>query len=287
MAVSETLQRTLVAAVGAPIAVGVVYAGGWPLALLLAVISALAALEFYRMAERKLARALAPAGAAAAAAFVLLAALRPERGIEGLGIWPLVVLLVLGSSVAAIWLRGVEGEPLLSLSVTLFGAIYTGGLLSHALLLRHLPGVEGPWHGTALVFAPVLLTWASDTFAYFAGRTWGRRKLIPRVSPGKTVEGATGALLGTILVAAAYSWVLGLFATYRLSLLQAVVLGVLISVAAQVGDLVESLLKRDAGVKDSGTLLPGHGGALDRFDSLLFTLPIAYGFFRLVEGGFG
>lgn len=284
MAVSETLQRTLVAAVGIPIAVGVVYVGGWLLALLLAAIAVLAVLEFYRMAEQKRALPLAPLGAAAAVALVLLAALRVTEATQGEWTWPLVVGLVLLASAATIWLRGVEGEPLLSLSVTLFGALYTGGLLSFGLLLRHLPGVQGAWHGTALLFAPVVLTWASDTFAYFVGRRWGRRKLIPTVSPGKTVEGSVGALVGTVVVAAAYAWVLGLFASYRLSLVAAVALGVLISVAAQVGDLVESLVKRDAGVKDSGALLPGHGGALDRFDSLLFTLPIAYGFFRWVGG---
>ncbi len=270
--------------VGIPIALGAVYAGGWILALLVGVASMLAALEFYRLAERKRVQPLAGVGAAAAAGFVLVAALRPERGLENGGLWLLLAVLVLGISTAAIWLRGVEGEPVLSLSVTLFGAVYTGGLLAHALFLRHLPGIEGAWHGTALLFAPVLLTWSNDTFAYFVGRQWGKRKLIPRVSPGKSVEGALGGLLGTVLVAAGYACVLGLFGTYRLSLPQAVVLGVLVSVAAQVGDLVESLLKRDAGVKDSGALLPGHGGALDRFDSLLFTVPIAYGFFRLVEG---
>ncbi len=285
MAVSETAQRTLVAAVGVPIAVAAVYAGRWLLALLLALAAVLAALELYRMAERKQVRAIAPVGAAAAAGFVLLAALRLDQGLEGAGAWMLVGVLLLAITTAAIWLRGVEGEPLLCLSVTLFGAIYTGGLLSYALFLRHLPDIEGPWHGTALVFAPVLLTWASDTFAYFVGRQWGKRKLIPRVSPGKTVEGAIGALLGTIPVALAYAWVLGSFGTYRLSLGEALVLGILISVAAQVGDLAESLLKRDVGVKDSGALLPGHGGALDRVDSLLFTLPIAYGFFRLIGAG--
>jgi phosphatidate cytidylyltransferase len=281
---SETVQRLGVAAVGVPVAVGAVYAGGWVLALFLSIVAVLAALEFYRMATAKGARALSGIGAAGAAGFVLLAAVAPERGVEAVGMWSLLVILVVALLIAAIWMRGVSGEPLLSVSVTVFGAVYTGGLLAHALFLRHLPGIHDAWAGTALVFAPVLLTWSSDTFAYFVGRQFGRRKLIPKVSPGKTVEGSLGALLGTILVALGYAQVLRLLGVYSLSIWEALALGALVSLAAQVGDLAESLLKRDAGVKDSGTLFPGHGGALDRMDSLFFTLPVAYAFFRYAGG---
>jgi phosphatidate cytidylyltransferase len=196
-----------------------------------------------------------------------------------------VVIATLFALVAAIWLRGVEGGPFSAVAATLFAALYTGGLLVYAMHLRHLPGVASAWHGTALVFAPVLLTWSSDTAAYFTGRAFGRRKLIPKVSPGKTVEGAIGALVGTAIVAVLYTWVLGRFQVNQLGIGAALAFGVLISVAAQVGDLAESLLKRDAGVKDSGTLFPGHGGVLDRVDSLLFTLPIAYFFFLAVAAG--
>jgi phosphatidate cytidylyltransferase len=284
MALSETATRFLVAVVGVPLAIGAVAAGGWVLTGLLALIATLVALEFYRLAERKGVRPLAVVGAVVAALFVVLAGLDPTRGPETSGFATLVVLSTLGISTAVIWARGVEGQPLLTASVTLSGAVYAGALLSFGLFLRHLPGVEGVWHGTALVFAPVLLTWASDTFAYFVGRAFGRRKLIPRVSPGKTVEGALGAVAGSVVVAIAYSYVLALFPTYRIGIGQAVLLGLLVSVAAQVGDLAESLLKRDAAVKDSGSLLPGHGGALDRFDSLLFTLPLGYFFFRFLVG---
>jgi phosphatidate cytidylyltransferase len=113
---------------------------------------------------------------------------------------------------------------------------------------------------------------------------WGKRKLIPKVSPGKTVAGAVSALVGTILTAVGYSFVLARFPAYEMTVAQAALFGVLLSLAAQVGDLAESLFKRDVGVKDSGALLPGHGGALDRVDSLLFTLPLAWAFFRYVVG---
>jgi phosphatidate cytidylyltransferase len=284
VALSEPGKRVAVAVVGIPVAVGAVYAGGLVLGGLLALIAVLAALEFYRMAERKAARPLALLGAGAAGAMVLLAATFPDLGPGRAGVGWLLALYLLAVLTASIWARGVEGEPLLSASVAVFGTLYTGGLLSYALYLRHLPHVLTPWHGTALLFAPVLLTWVSDTFAYFVGRAWGRRKLIPRVSPGKTVEGSLGALAGSVGVAVGYAWVLGRFPTYRMTLPEAALLGVLVSVSAQVGDLAESLLKRDAGVKDSGTLLPGHGGALDRFDSLFFTLPLAYLFFRFIVG---
>lgn len=286
MSASETTKRVAVAAIGIPVAVSAVYAGRWILGALLTLIAVIAALEFRRMAARKEGHPLRLLMAGGAAGFVLLATLFPSGGAAGAGFAGWTALLVLATATAAIWARGVTGQPLLAISTTVLGAVYTGGLLAYGLFLRHLPGVQGAWHGTALLFAPVLITWVSDTCAYFAGRRWGRRKLIPKVSPGKTVEGSIGALVGSVLAAAAYTVLLSRFPTYRITLIEAIGFGLMISVAAQVGDLAESLLKRDAGFKDSGALLPGHGGALDRFDSLLFTLPIAYAFFRyLVRSG--
>lgn len=283
MARSETATRTAVAAVGIPIALGAMYLGGWVLALFLAACAMLATRELFRMAELKRAFALDVLGIGGAGLLVLLAAVDPSRGLDTPLPGAAVVVLLLATLAAAIWMRGKEGEPLLSVSVTMLGAVYPA-LLAFALFLRHLPGTESPLHGTLILFFPVVLTWLSDTFAYFAGRTWGRRKLIPKVSPGKTVEGSLGAVIGTPLVAVGYALLLARFGTYRIGVAEALVFGVLVSVAAQVGDLAESLFKRDVGVKDSGRLLPGHGGALDRFDSLFFTLPLAYAFFRLVVG---
>lgn len=283
MARTETVQRVLVALVGIPVAGAAVYAGGWPLAALVLAASVLAAHELFRMAARKPARPLVLAGMALSGAYVVAAAVAPAAG-PGAGFALVTLAGVVGLVTVTIWTHGVEGEPLLSTAVTLTGAVYTGGLLATGLFLRHLPGTVSAAHATAIVFAPLLLTWASDTFAYFVGRAWGTRKLIPRVSPGKTVQGAVGAVAGTILVALGYRYVLDGFPLYRLGLIEAAVFGLLISVSAQVGDLAESLFKRDTGVKDSGTLLPGHGGVLDRVDSLLFTLPIAYLFFRYVAG---
>ena len=165
----------------------------------------------------------------------------------------------------------------------MFGILYIGGMLSFAYGLRYHRFTINAIGGTALVLLPLLLTWASDTGAYFVGREFGRRKLIPSVSPGKTLEGALGGLLFTMLAA----WLLGRYAlpeVTRLGMTHAAALtfGALISVAAQAGDLAESLLKREAGVKDSSRIIPGHGGVLDRVDSLLFTLPLGYFLIELV-----
>jgi phosphatidate cytidylyltransferase len=285
---SETAIRTAVAAVGIPIAVAAMYLGGWVLAALLALCAVLAARELFRMAETKRALPLDAVGLVGAAGLIALAAVDPVRGIDTPLLNAGLVVIVLAALTASIWQRGVAGEPLLSVAVTIMGAVYPA-LLAFALFLRHLPdtsdkGEVSPLHGTAILLFPVVLTWLSDTFAYFAGRMWGKKKLIPKVSPGKTVAGSLGAVIGTPLAAVGYSILLQRFPTWRMGLGEALAFGILVSVAAQVGDLAESLLKRDVGVKDSGKLLPGHGGALDRFDSLFFTLPLGYAFFVLVVG---
>jgi phosphatidate cytidylyltransferase len=150
-------------------------------------------------------------------------------------------------------------------------------MLSFGYPIRYHDYAVGPLAGTALLFLPLILTWAQDTGAYAVGRTLGRRKLIPSVSPGKTVEGAVGGILVTVLVCWAYvRWVLVPVAQLGLRPADILLFAIVISVAAQVGDLAESLIKREAGVKDSSRIIPGHGGVLDRFDSLLFVLPVAH-----------
>ncbi len=122
-----------------------------------------------------------------------------------------------------------------------------------------------------------MLIWANDTFAYLVGKTWGKTKLLERISPKKTKEGFVGGLICTALLAV----VIGLF-DYTLSILQSILFALLVGVGSTVGDLIESKFKRNAGVKDSGKLLPGHGGILDRLDSIIFVAPLAYLFFKLI-----
>ncbi|MBY0489152.1 MAG: phosphatidate cytidylyltransferase [Gemmatimonadaceae bacterium] len=272
---NELGRRVIVALIGAPIALGVIWLGDYALATLVAGLAALGAWEFYRIATAGGSTPMSGVGIVLAAALPLVV----HAQVLGLvQVHPVVAVLAIIAVLAlAIWLRGVDRRPLGAAATTVFGVLYTSATLSFAYALRYHNYAVGNTAGALAVIVPVLLTWASDTGAYFSGRLIGGRKLIPSVSPGKTVAGAVGALVFTVAV----TWVLVhqvlvpyaqlAFTTWGL-----VIFGLAISVTAQIGDLAESLLKREAGVKDSGTLFPGHGGVLDRLDSLYFVLPMAY-----------
>jgi phosphatidate cytidylyltransferase len=272
--------------------------GGAPLAAVLAVASAIGAWEFFRIARAGGLTPLEDVGIAVAG-LIPLAVHAAFQGIQfpSLTLGAVVLVATLGLT---IWRRGVDGKPLGAAAATIFGALYVGGMLSYGYALRYHPyafadaaipfggnrsGREGPIKtllvpaGALLLMLPLLTTWASDIGAYAVGRTMGRRQLIPSVSPGKTVEGAVGGLIVGVAVAWAFgngvlrpAAQLG-FKWYPWGL---ILFGAIVSIAAQVGDLAESLLKREAGVKDSSRLLPGHGGILDRLDSLFFVLPVSY-----------
>jgi phosphatidate cytidylyltransferase len=152
---------------------------------------------------------------------------------------------------------------------TVFGIVYIGLTLSCLLPLRFSSGFSRSGTGRDLIFLLFLVIWADDIFAYFVGRFLGQNPLFPRVSPKKTIEGAMGGFAGSVLV----GWAFARWFWHPTSPKTAMLLIVLIAVAGQMGDLAESALKRGADVKDSGALLPGHGGLLDRIDSLLFGAP--------------
>ncbi|HEY3746250.1 MAG TPA: phosphatidate cytidylyltransferase [Gemmatimonadaceae bacterium] len=271
---SELTRRIIFAVIAAPASVAIVYFGDWILAIVLSVLAALGAWEFFRMARETGATPIEPAGIALAA--LLPIAVHAEKlGVYTLSLTAVIaMLLVLFAS--TIWLRGPSGKPLSSVAVTSFGILYAG-LFSYIYAVRYHDYAVGRAAGTALVFLPILLTWSTDVGAYAFGRTLGRKKLIPSVSPGKTVEGAIGGLGLTIVICLLYvRFVLMPYAQLGLTIQGAVLFAIVVSVAAQTGDLAESLLKREAGVKDSSRILPGHGGILDRFDSLLFVMPIAF-----------
>ncbi len=153
-----------------------------------------------------------------------------------------------------------------AISSTVMGTMWVGVGLGFVILLRHLPT-----HGRLALYTVLLAIWAGDTFAYFGGRLLGRHKMAPATSPGKTWEGFVFGTAATVFVA-----FVALYKQHFLSIPQSIVLGAVLAVAGPLGDLFESLLKRDAGVKDSGTLLGGHGGMLDRLDAFLFAAPAAY-----------
>jgi phosphatidate cytidylyltransferase len=182
-----------------------------------------------------------------------------------------LVVLALGLEL----LRRDGAQPVAHIAVTILGLLYVCWLGSHLVLLRELPRLrQAPYaEGFRFVMLTFLLTWMSDTGAYLVGSLAGRHKLAPRISPGKSVEGSVGGLALAVVagVVAART-----FARGELTPLSGASLGAIAAVFGQIGDLVESLLKRDAQVKDASGAIPGHGGVLDRFDSVLFTAPLLY-----------
>jgi phosphatidate cytidylyltransferase len=232
------------------------------------VIAAAGLLALHEFFDLMRARALVPMVAAGWVAFLLSFA-----EVARAGTWPpllpiaMVVLLGVALGRAANMEAGVTAA-----AVTLLGAVYLGvlgGCMAALILLP--PPREGPWR--IILLMAIVMT--SDTFAFFAGKLWGRTKLAPLVSPGKTVAGAVGAIIGGVPPALVVcAWGLP-----RVPAWHASAIGVAIAILGMIGDLAESLLKRWAGVKDSGALFPGHGGMLDRLDSLLFGAPVLYYYF--------
>lgn len=291
---SELARRVAFGVVAAPIAVAIVLYGGAALAALLAIASAIAAWEFFRLARATGLTPLDDVG-------IVIAGLTPlvvharflglyEPG-SSIGVLSLAAIVLLAVLALTIWIRGVTEKPIGAVSTTIFGAAYTGGMLSFGYAIRYHDYAFAPASislgrstfglasGGLLLLLPVLATWASDTGAYAVGRTMGRHKLLPSVSPGKTIEGSVGGLLGSVFVTWLLTrWLLRPAAhlDFRWAPVGVILFGAMVSAVGQVGDLAKSLLKRDAGVKDSSTLIPGHGGVLDRVDSLLFVLPVSY-----------
>jgi len=290
--VKDLGPRLAVAAVGIPAVLGLLYVGGWVLGVPLALVAALGAGEVYRFAETRGVRPIGWMGMPVAAAVVLAAVARPD--FPSMAPWVLGLLggLVVGALKVALVVRGPQGSPLGSVSVTLFGAVYAGLPVAFAVLLQAMPtrldwgGLSpAPWMGLMVVALPLAATWIGDAAAYLAGSAWGKRKLFPSVSPGKSWVGAWAGTLGA--TAAGAGWFL--VVQPHLPGLPvpgvgvAAAMGAVLGLAAIMGDLVESLMKREAGMKDSGHLFPGHGGVLDRLDALVFTLPTAYVFLWVAE----
>lgn len=245
------------------------------MALLLALTAGVAAWEFFRIARAAGYEPIALLGVPLAAALPLLVhGYRLGFNPPVLTMLTIVALIIFATTVGA---RGVAGHAIGATAVTILGIVYCGAAVSFAYGLRYQDYVVGAAAGCTFLLYPLVLTWTSDTGAYFVGRAIGRHRLIPSVSPGKTVEGALGALVLTALASWLYArFLLVPLASLALRPAMAVLIGVILSIVVQLGDLAESLIKREAGVKDSSHLLPGHGGVLDRIDGLLFALPAAY-----------
>jgi phosphatidate cytidylyltransferase len=275
---SNLLRRVGFAAVAIPLALLLVWFGGLPLALLLAVAGALATRELFGLAERREVRPATLLGVLTSAAIapVTWAALSTGRGPELAAVAPYAValwlVLLLSWALAA---RAPADRPLEAVAVTWLAVAYAGALPAFLLVIRHGQHPLRSWAGAWLVFFPLVVTWACDTAAMFGGRTFGGPKLAPTISPGKTRSGTIVGVVGGLLVAPVFArWVFPAVGVEVPGWQLFAIAGVL-TVVGQVGDLAESLFKREAGVKDSSALIPGHGGVLDRLDSLYFVVPVA------------
>jgi len=191
---------------------------------------------------------------------------------------PAIMSIAVIISLAWILIRSSRETAFQDWAWTVAGVLYIGWMLSYWLNLDMLEA------GRNWVYLALFTTFANDTGAYFIGRKWGKHKLAPATSPGKTWEGAMGGLLSSIAGAVVVFLLLNLFCAFSLLYWQLILLACLISLFAQFGDMVESLLKRNLETKDAGKLLPGHGGALDRLDSLIFVAPMVYYYVIWVVG---
>ena len=265
---SNLLRRVLTAVVVLPVLVAALFLGPRVLGIsIVAVALFLGLLEFYGLLRARDLRPVTVVGFLIAG-FVFLGVVHPGGSAP---FWPLAAVLLLVPLLA----RGDLAQTAPAAAGTLLGAVYLGALGgSMAALLALEPEAEGAWR-IVLLLAIVMV---SDTFAFFVGHAVGRHRLAPAISPGKTVEGALGGLAGGVLAAL----VVRRLGLPQVPLVHAVLLGLGVAVLGILGDLCESLLKRWAGVKDSGRLFPGHGGMLDRIDSLLFGAPVLYYYFLYV-----
>ncbi len=259
-AMSNLGSRLLIAAIGLPLVLGMVWLGHWYLFGLVLAAGVIALHEFYWMT-----RPLRPIAIAGHAGLVgVLFAIQVSTTEWALG----ALLGSLGLAFLLKGLAGTSGSATVSVATTLLGPAWIGFGLGFVLLLRAIPE-----HGQLVALTVLIAVFADDTFAYLGGRTLGRHKLAPALSPAKTLEGFA---VGT--VACVFATFVALYPdrnTY-LSIGQALLLGLVIAVAAPAGDLFESMLKRDMDVKDTGNLLGGHGGMLDRLDSILFASVAAF-----------
>lgn len=269
---SNNLRRILTAVVAAPVVLGLAFLGGWPFAGLIALIGLVGQTELYGMA-RTTGAAPSRAGGLVLGLLTVVILARPS-------LWPFAATWLVVFVVAAPFLIP-QDHFLTSLTVTLTGAVYPTGLLGSLVLLRgaRTPAVDADvafW----LVVLTFLLVWATDIFAYYVGKWAGHRSLAPTISPNKTWEGTLGGLGAAFVVAVVLKLtVLNLPAWPHVA-----ALGLIGGGVSQIGDLMESQLKRSTGADDASSLLPGHGGVLDRFDAMVVAAPLIFLYLRVVVG---
>ncbi|MCK4261741.1 CDP-archaeol synthase [bacterium] len=262
-------NRIVTAIIFIPIFIILIKLGSWPFFLLITAISVTGLFEFYRLMGNSQLKPLLPLGMVAAVA--LLLSIFYWQGT----LWPSSIIA--GSVlISFLWQMGRKDSHLAiaNCGVTILGLLYVVGLLGYLISLRQLK----PDHiGESLVLSVWFITWIGDSGAFVIGSSLGRHKLFPRISPNKTIEGAVGGVLSAMLASLiAYFALRAIFKSDPFPISHALPLGFALGIIGILGDLSESLLKRSVELKDSGGKVPGHGGILDTFDSLLFTAPVMY-----------
>lgn len=286
---NELLKRTLVAIIGIPIAVIIIINGGLLFFIAITVLAAIGLSEFYGMSHKKGAKPYKIIGFVflPLILFDVFQSLHTSYQLHQyfrLSYLSLILITIIIAQLSILWSK--RGNTIVNLSVTLSGIILIGFSFSSLILIREfgsialinttnidnsnlLFGIEDKF-----ILSILISIWLCDTAAYFAGKSLGKHKLFPSVSPNKTWEGAIAGFITALLSMVLATQINLLIPEFPL--LHAVVIGIIIGVLGQIGDLAESKLKRDAGVKDSSSLLPGHGGVLDRLDSILFVFPSVF-----------
>ncbi|MFC1559693.1 phosphatidate cytidylyltransferase [Candidatus Margulisiibacteriota bacterium] len=257
------IPRLLTMLVAIPIISLCTYVGGWPFFALVASLALFSLNEFYNLMSKKGIKPSFFVGNAVTLFFMWFASFtlkHPHWEPYVIGILTAGIIVAFSSS---IFVKKTE-NTIVDISITLLGILYVGWMFSYLTLVRELTP-----HGAYLFFLMIAI-WANDIAAYLIGSKIGRIKLSPFISPKKTVEGAIAGFIVCIIAAGIFSQFIGMNLTHAL------ILGVIVGIMGQVSDLVESLIKRDAGVKDSSSILPGHGGFLDRMDSFILTAPIMF-----------
>ncbi len=259
---NNMLPRILTTLITVPIIVACVYFGGIALLILVLALAMASINEFYNMMKNKDFHPAYWVGNFLTAFFIIFAYYALKKNWE-----PAHSALLTGAALATLgstlFLKRPK-EAIVDIAVTLLGMMYIGWFFSYLLFIRALTE-----RGAYLLFLVVTI-WALDIVAYLVGTRFGRHKLWPSVSPKKTIEGAAAGFIVCLIAAGIFGYYAGFDMTHSL------VLGAIIGVVAQMSDLVESLIKRDAGVKDSSQIVPGHGGVLDRIDSFILAAPVVY-----------
>jgi phosphatidate cytidylyltransferase len=266
MPTSENLKRIIVAIVAIPVILIATYLGGYYFLSFVTIISLFSFYEFSLLAKNKGARTNLLFGEI----IILLFLVNQFKSF--IDATTLIILSLL--SLLTFELFRNKGSAILNLGVTFLGIFYIGIFSASLIALREFYTIVGDfyYYGSYLVISVFISTWIGDSAAYYGGTALGKHKLFPRVSPNKSWEGAIFGFIFSVL-----TLILAWFAVLDfLSLFNAIVIGIIIGIAGQIGDLVESLFKRDSAVKDSSLFIPGHGGFFDRFDSLLFSTPVIW-----------